>query len=274
MNEERFNMSARPAEPGQPATPSNPAPQPSVSAPSEPQQMPQPVAYDQQGRPLYAAPPVVNNYQNNSPQLVYLTRAMDPGKTEIPPEIMQRHEASKKEFPQLNLSDGEYIILAVRRHPFGLFQIWLMAFALIAAFLAVLIGYLTGGGGVLDTSSGLPIAMTVLGILFVLILAGAVVASFIYNNNRFYLTNESVIQEIQVGIFSKHEQTVSLANIEDASYKQNGIVPAIFNFGLIRLSTEGDETTYRFNYVANPKKVLAILNDAVEAFKNFRRVGH
>jgi hypothetical protein len=36
------------------------------------------------------------------------------------------------------------------------------------------------------------------------------------------------------------------------------------------LSTEGDETTYRFNFVADPKRHIAILNDAVEAFKNGR----
>jgi hypothetical protein len=39
------------------------------------------------------------------------------------------------------------------------------------------------------------------------------------------------------------------------------------------LSTEGDETTYRFNYVTNPKYYIAILNNAVEAFKNGRPVG-
>lgn len=41
---------------------------------------------------------------------------------------------------------------------------------------------------------------------------------------------------------------------------------------MIRLSTEGEETTYRFNYVANPKRQTAILNNAVEAFKNGRPV--
>ncbi len=228
---------------------------------------PQPVAWDQQGRPLYAAPPPVAQSQ-----YVHITRPMDPGKTEIPPEIKERHEASRKRYPQLNLSDGEYIISAVKRHPFGLFQIWATAFGLIAAFMGLLFAFLSGGGDGVNFDTVLPLATAILGILFVLILAGAVVASYIYNNNRFYLTNESVIQEIQNGIFSKHEQTVSLSNIEDASYMQTGILPAMFNFGLIRLSTEGDETTYRFSYVSDPKKEISILNNAVEAFKLGRRV--
>lgn len=90
--------------------------------------------------------------------------------------------------------------------------------------------------------------------------------------NRFFLTNESVIQEIQISLFSKREQTVSLMNIEDSSYSQKGILQTLFNYGSIRLSTEGDETTYRFNYVADPKNQVAVLNNAVEAFKNGRPV--
>jgi len=98
------------------------------------------------------------------------------------------------------------------------------------------------------------------------------VVYYVYVNNKFFLTNESVIQEIQVSLFSRHEQTVSLGNIEDASYSQHGIIQQIFNYGSIRLSTEGDETTYRFTYVANPKQHIATLNNAVEAFKNGRPV--
>ena len=101
---------------------------------------------------------------------------------------------------------------------------------------------------------------------------GLYIAIWVYMQNRFFLTNESVIQEIQISLFSKREQTVSLMNIEDSSYSQKGILQTLFNYGSIRLSTEGDETTYRFNYVADPKNQVAVLNNAVEAFKNGRPV--
>jgi hypothetical protein len=94
----------------------------------------------------------------------------------------------------------------------------------------------------------------------------------VYTNNKFFLTNESVIQELQYSLFARREQTVSLVNIEDASYRQEGLLPTLLNYGSIRLSTEGDETTYRFRYVANPKKEIALLNNAVEAFKNGRPI--
>ena len=106
----------------------------------------------------------------------------------------------------------------------------------------------------------------------VLFTLGGIIATVVYQANRFYLTNESVIQHIQTSLFSKKDQTISLANIEDASYRQQGILQTILNYGSIRLSTEGEETTYRFNFVANPKREVDKLNNAVEAFKNFRPV--
>jgi uncharacterized membrane protein YdbT with pleckstrin-like domain len=109
-------------------------------------------------------------------------------------------------------------------------------------------------------------------LLLLLFGIGGYIAYWVYINNKFFLTNESVIQEIQTSLFSKHEQTVSLSNIEDASFVQHGILQSILDYGSIRLSTEGDETTYRFSYVTNPKKQIATLNNAVEAFKNGRPV--
>ena len=125
---------------------------------------------------------------------------------------------------------------------------------------------------------GLPLAaynqvIVIATMVMTLFAIGGYIAVWVYTQNRFFLTNESVIQEIQMSLFSKREQTVSLANIEDASYSQQGPLQTIFNYGSIRLSTEGDETTYRFHYVANPKHEIAILNNAVEAFKNGRPVG-
>ena len=96
--------------------------------------------------------------------------------------------------------------------------------------------------------------------------------AWIYEANRLYLTNERVIQNIQVSLFANREQTVSLSNIEDASYTKTGILSTIFDYGSVRLSTEGDETTYRFSHASQPKEQVAILNNAVESFKNGRPV--
>lgn len=248
-----------------------------------------PVAYDEYGRPLYAHPPSTSSpvqpiseedaqkkaAAGKDPQVVYMTRAVDPHDQEISPEVKEKHEVSRQKYPSLNLSEGEYVISAVKRHPIGLLSIWLvvvLALLVIVIGLPLLVtsGMSLGGGGLPAgalVSGGIVLLLTA--VLFVL---GGVIATIVYQANRFYLTNESVIQHIQTSLFSKKIQTISLANIEDASFRQKGILQTLLNYGAIRLSTEGEETTYRFNYVANPKKEIDRLNNAVEAFKNFRPV--
>lgn len=244
--------------------------------PNEPVDYSQPVAYDKEGRPLYAHPPTsAQAPAEQHPPVVYMTRPAEPLEQHISEAAKKRHEESKRAYPALNLSDGEYVISEVRRHPIGLFSIWFIV--------AVILGVVFIGGPILlsiaapDLISSLEPGAITNGILFLVFLAaffivGGVVATVIYQGNRFYLTNESVIQRIQHDLLSHKEQTVSLANIEDASYNIQGLIQMIFHFGSLRLSTEGDETTYRFSFVADPKRQVDLLNNAVEAFKNGRPV--
>lgn len=236
----------------------------------------QPVAYDAEGRPLYAAPvePVFAKAQttDSGKQVVHVARSTEPIPVHISEETRRKHEESVALYPSLNLSEHEYVISAVKRHTIGL---WVsVAFSIFSIILVAVFMFCYP-----DMASilGLPMAMfnqviVICSMLMILFAVGGYLAVWVYTQNRFFLTNESVIQELQMSLFSKREQTVSLLNIEDASFSQRGILQSMFNYGSIRLSTEGDETTYRFDYVVNPKHQIAILNNAVEAFKNGRPV--
>jgi hypothetical protein len=234
-----------------------------------------PVAYDADGNPLYAAPPEQVPVQSGSQQpshVVHVARATEPIPVEVSAETRRRHDESMKYFPNLNLSDHEYVISAVRRHPIGMLAP-LIATAFSISLMLILVfnyPYISELIGLPMNMFGLVLLMGVM--LMLLFLIGGYLAIWVYTNNRFFLTNESVVQEIQSSIFSHKEQTVSLMNIEDASFNQRGPIQTLLDYGSIRLSTEGEETTYRFDYVANPKRQIAILNNAVEAFKNGRPV--
>ncbi|MDB5177996.1 MAG: hypothetical protein JWO61_379 [Candidatus Saccharibacteria bacterium] len=268
-----------------------------------------PVAYDAEGRPLYAHPPaqatpppppvpqpaelttdqpshvtqapVAQDGQNfdsrtrvqygNEPAIWQVTRPKEPSKLPLSEEVQQKNEESRKKFPALNLSDGEYVMLAVRRHPIGLVApigSTVLALVLIFGLTAVYTGMTMVNPGM--PASGDVILISIL--LALLVTIFGYFATWIYIQNKFYLTNESVVQEVQHSLFSKREQTVSLGSIEDASFRQTNFIQTLFDYGTIRLSTEGDETTYRFQYVAEPKKQVAVLNNAIEAFKNGRPV--
>ncbi len=229
-----------------------------------------PVAYDAEGRPLYSAPQVSS--QQIVPQVVHVARASEPVPVEISPETKRRHEESAKKYPWINLSEQEYVISAVRRHSVGM---WGTVAAMLILTTIILVAILNFPyiSEVMNLPKSATSTAVIIGLLMIVLLSiGSYIAIWVYQNNWFILTNESVIQEIQMSLFSHRQQTVSLMNIEDASYTQSGLLQTWLNYGSIRLSTEGDETTYRFEYVANPRHEVAILNDAVEAFKNGRPV--
>jgi len=239
------------------------------------QPLDQPVAYDAEGRPLYAHPPAPQPTQAPAPSVVQVTRPISPEKVVVSPEAHKRHEESKLQYPLLNLSDGEYVISAVRRHPIGLLVPLGIGTVIIGIALGILLNYdivaeSAGLTGYIAEASNVAVPILLLCLVTALVMF---ISWYVYVSNKFFLTNESVIQEIQHSLFSRLEQTVSLSNIEDASFTQVGIFQQIIDYGDIRLSTEGDETTYRFSYVASPKMHVAELNDAVEAFKNGRPVG-
>ncbi len=275
---------------------------------NEKQDYSQPVAYDAEGRPLYAHPPTIPTPQpaplttepgqsshvteapqptaghnfdprtrvqySNEPGVRHVERPVEPEEIPLSDKVRDRSEASKRKYPFLNLSEGEYIILDVRRHPIGLLLPVGVTFITLILILGAAAAYpylvvqnvsslsLPSAGDIWLVAILLSLLVTIFGYF----------AVWIYMQNKFFMTNESVIQEIQHSLFSKHEQTVSLGSIEDASFKQANFIQTIFNFGTIRLSTEGEETTYRFHFVSNPKRQVAILNNAVEAFKNGRPV--
>lgn len=236
-------------------------------------QPPKPVAYDVNGEPLYASPPS-SDVPGQPPhvQVVHMTRALEPEVVQVTPEVKQRHDESVKAFPDLNLSEHEYIVSVVRRHSIGLFGTVFVTALSVAIVFAMLFNFPYFATSIGFSVSDLGLFWLVGLLIIVLFLLGGYVAIWVYSNNRLFLTNESVIQEIQTSLFSKTEQTVSLMNIEDASYDQRGPLQTLLDYGSIRLSTEGEETTYRFSYVARPKRQIAILNNAVEAFKNGRPV--
>ena len=263
-----------------------------------------PVAYDYMGRPLYLHPPAnpeqpsressvttdasshvtvaddagssqghnfdpnIRSQYANEPHVVHTTRPVEPDEHEISDELRKKHEASKKKYPFLNLSEGEFVILNIQRHPIGILTPIAVAGLSLVALLILLIIY---PGESASLPSFWAVFWPILA-LMTMIGVGCYIAVWVYLQNQFFMTNESVIQEIQHGIFSRHEQTVSLGSVEDVSFIKAGMLQTFLDYGTIRMSTEGEETTYRFHYVSRPKHQTSILNNAVEAFKNGRPV--
>lgn len=195
----------------------------------------------------------------------------------ISPELAAKHEESRRKYPGIHISKGEYIIVQVRRHPIGLLSIWAMMLLLVVVTLAIIPFYDANReliGSIFDVpaaslATAADIAMPVMA-LAGLFLLGGLIAVYVYNGNLFYLTNESIIQFIQNSIVSTKEQQINLVNVDDVSYKQQGILQQVLHYGTVRISTEGDERNpYIFPFVANPQIVTRMINDAMEEATGF-----
>ena len=64
---------------------------------------------------------------------------------------------------------------------------------------------------------------------------------------------------------SQKKQVINLESIEDISYSRDGILQHLFDYGTVKLSTVGDESTYTFAFSPNPDKKAEFLSDVVEA---------
>lgn len=210
----------------------------------------------------------------SDPKAIYVSRPVSPAKVEVTPEVRMKHDRSVKLYPEIHLTDGEYVLFAIKRHPIGMIPAVLLGLLLTATGLSVMLNtdfiFETFLSSVANFDHSL---MTVPALLFsVLAALGTYVVYYVYTNNRLYLTNESVIQIIQTSLFSRQEQIASLGSVEDSSFKQDSFLQHMFNYGNVRLSTVGDETTYTFDYAPRPKYHVELLNATVESYKNGRGV--
>jgi uncharacterized membrane protein YdbT with pleckstrin-like domain len=235
----------------------------------------QPVAYDTLGHPLYIHPAAITRPEAMvASQAVHMAQPINASEVFVSDATKIKHDRSRQLYPMLKLGEGEYVIASIQRHVIGLFLtlgigLFVVTLTITALFnydLVVKMMHLTGS--VADSSiMALPILVF---ILFICLLT--YVAYYTYTSNRFFLTNESIVEQIQMNLFARVEKTIDLGSIEDISYTQSNIIQSLFDYGSIRMGTIGDQRSYNYTFVAHPQDQVNILNTAVEAFKSGRPI--
>lgn len=231
--------------------------------PEEQSDYDKPVAYDKDGNPLYAHPP-----KEPAQTVPHEVSVMPHADLPVSEEAVRQHEESVKRYPSLGLSKGEYVVAEVPRHWIGVFMP-----PLVGGFLAlvVCVGLLLYP--VLVPSGNPPFSTIVLPafLLLFLIVIGVYIPVWVYQQNELYLTNESIILNQQISLFSRDQKLVSLGSVEDISFKQTGLLQLMLGYGTLRLSTIGEDN-YLFTFAVDPKKQTQLINDTIEDFKNARKV--
>ena len=100
----------------------------------------------------------------------------------------------------------------------------------------------------------------VFGLLSALSFVFGIVAAYIYSLNRMFITNEHVIRIKQYGLVATDKKVISHLNIEDIKARQN-LVGRLFGYGLLTMSTEGQNATYEINFIKRPFDYVRIATD-------------
>lgn len=160
--------------------------------------------------------------------------------------VKVRHERSVKDFPELKLEEDEYVVFSITRAKVCLFMVFIglgAGFIMVLAFFLMIIL----GQNMLD-EMGKNFLLILLMILFTAAVIAGLFFYMVYKGNKMFVTNKRVMQFVMTTPVSNSINIIDLGSIEDASFRQEGILQQFFNYGTLRLSTVGDETTYTFKY--------------------------
>ena len=167
---------------------------------------------------------------------------------------------------EVELDADERLIQTIRRSYIGLVPIIVIA---AAAFLAMLWGVYWVARYQATVTAAMPVPAALLLILGTALLVNAIayLAAKVYLANRMTLTNERLVLITQISLFSQDVPQLSLADVQEVTVKQNGIIANLFGYGTIIVETAGEQKNIILRYAKDPHRAADQINDAAEVYK-------
>lgn len=192
--------------------------------------------------------------------------------SEEPEESPILPEAEKRRRPVFDptgrvehINPDEVKVADVRRHPIGLFFIYLQTIVALGLSLFLIFAFLPSFLRVLglEDDSGAKVVIY----LFALLAIGfgllfLILAARIYQASQLIITNDNITQIMQVGLFHRKVSEISMENVEDVTAYQKGIFQTFFNYGRVHVETAGEQDNYDFIYCPNPNAYAKAIQDA------------
>lgn len=163
---------------------------------------------------------------------------------------------------QVNLD--EIKVADVRRHPIGLFFIFLQVFAALGLSFLLIFTLLPNFLEAVNVSQSSGYLAATVFALFVGLLGFIflVLATRIYTASQLIITNDNITQVMQVGLFHRKVSEISMENVEDVTAHQEGVLQTFFNYGRVHIETAGEQNNYDFIYCPNPNAYAKAIQDA------------
>lgn len=159
---------------------------------------------------------------------------------------------------------GERVICEIRRHPVGLMGIYFsVGLIIIVSLTAAIAAPQFLPSMTAQAKMGLIAGALILAAISLLY---AYIAASIYKANRWIVSTDSITQISQVGLFRKQTSQLSLANLEDVTVDQDGILQSMFGFGTLHAESAGERSKFAFTFCPKPSEYAKQVIGAHEAY--------
>lgn len=165
--------------------------------------------------------------------------------------------SARKFLELIEFDSDEQLVCEIRKHPFGLFLIYLSGgFVTISLFiLLVALPFLVNDSqfGADFSFDRLRPMIVLAGFIFcVITILITLVGAYLYRANVVLVTSEKIAQVLYRTIFDRKISQLSIGDVQDVTVTQNGILARYFNFGTLVIETAGEQQNYTFTYAPAP----------------------
>lgn len=192
-------------------------------------------------------------------------------------EVTKLSALGRRLFDVIEFDDNEELIYEIRKHPFGLFIIYMTGFAISAVMLVLLvIGPILLPSTVMGESVNLTnvrVGLAIVGgLLAIMAIVMTAISAYLYQSNVVLITSEKIAQVLYRTIFDRKISQMSIGDIQDVTVNQKGVFARAFNYGTLIIETAGEQQNYHFTYTPRPYEASKAIVGAHE--ENLKKYGN
>lgn len=178
-------------------------------------------------------------------------------------------------FNMIEFDDKEELIWEIRKHPFGLWLIYISGATIAAIIFSVLVmgplAFTSDFMGLgIELGSLRPIIILLGFILTVFALVGTAIGAYLYQANVVLVTSDKIAQLLYKSLFNRKISQLSIGDVQDVTVQQKGILAHFFNYGTLIVETAGEQNNYHFTFTPKPYETAkAIVGSHEENLKTY-----
>lgn len=167
-----------------------------------------------------------------------------------------------------NIDSDEKLLAVIKRHPFGIIKMYVTVIVGLV-FAGILLAMILPGIIPRDGNEAIYGVIAILAVTIMCLMAFILfVATIIYFRSKIVLTDKTITQTLQNGLFNRKISQLAVTNIEDVTAQKNGFFPTMFNYGRLMIETAGEQVNFHFDYCPNPDHYAKLILDARQEFIN------